>query len=72
MPRTTRSIGTPAALASYSFSIISGSTSEFIFAQMRAGFPAWAAAISASISLISSSRMFCGEITSCLRFRGSR
>src|SRR3546814_3771481 len=37
MPRTTKSISTPASLASYSFSMIAGSTSEFIFAQIEAG-----------------------------------
>ena len=40
MPRMTRSIGTPAPLASYSLSMITGSTSEFILAQMPDGLPA--------------------------------
>ena len=39
MPRTIRSIFTPAALASYSAAIISLSQSEFIFAIMAAGRP---------------------------------
>ena len=42
MPRTTRSISTPARLASYSASMISPSTSEFIFIQIAAGRPALA------------------------------
>ena len=43
MPRTTSSIDTPACEASYSASMISGSTSEFIFIQIAAGRPwrAW-------------------------------
>ena len=39
MPRTTSSIDTPACEASYSASMISGSTSEFIFSQIAAGLP---------------------------------
>ena len=43
MPRTTSSIETPACDASYSASMMSGSTSEFIFIQIAAGLPwrAW-------------------------------
>ena len=43
IPRTTSSIDTPACEASYSASMMSGSTSEFIFIQMAAGLPwrAW-------------------------------
>ena len=39
MPRTTSSIETPACDASYSASMMSGSTSEFIFIQIAAGLP---------------------------------
>ena len=39
MPRTTSSIETPACEASYSASMMSGSTSEFIFIQIAAGLP---------------------------------
>ena len=38
-PRTIRSIGTPAFEASHRASIMSGSSSWFILAMMRAGFP---------------------------------
>ena len=43
-PRTIRSIFTPACEASYSASIISGSSSAFILAMMRAGLPSRASA----------------------------
>ena len=49
MPRTIRSIGTPAWDASYSAEMMSGSTSAFILAMMRAGRPARAWAISRRI-----------------------
>ena len=39
MPRTMRSISTPAWLAAYSSSISAGSTRLFILAMMRAGRP---------------------------------
>ena len=39
IPRTTSSIVTPACEASYSASMISGSTSEFIFIQITPGLP---------------------------------
>ncbi len=39
MPRMTRSIFTPAREASYSASMSLASTSEFILAQIAAGFP---------------------------------
>src|SRR5690242_20780224 len=39
IPRTTRSMVTSAQDASYNFSMISSSTSEFILATIRAGFP---------------------------------
>ena len=39
MPRTTSSIDTPACEASYSASMTSGSTSEFIFIQITPGLP---------------------------------
>ena len=49
MPRTTRSTCTPAIEAAYSRSIICGSTSELSLAQIAAGLPARALAISLSI-----------------------
>ena len=71
MPRTTRSICTPAALASYSFSMMIGSTSELSLAQTPDAFPAFAEAISASIRRMSG-HICCGEMTRSFRFRGSR
>ena len=49
-PRTIRSIGTPAWDARTSVAQISGSSSWFIFAMMRAGRPARWCSISRSIS----------------------
>jgi len=69
MPRITSTISTPALLASYSLSIRSGSVSEFIFAQIAAGLPLWALAISASIASLSVERRLIGEIdSSSVRF----
>ena len=52
--------------------MIIGSTSELSFAHRPDGLPAFAAAISASISRMSSERIPSGEMTSCRRFFGSR
>ena len=45
-PRTMRSIFTPACDASYSASMVSGSSSAFILAMIRAGLPSRASAVS--------------------------
>ena len=60
MPRTTAMIFTPAQEARYSASISGSSTSEFSLSQMSAGRPAWAKAISRSISSSSTLRMVSG------------
>ena len=52
MPRITRSIGTPAWLASYSASIVSRSTSELSLAKIRAVLPARARSACSLISSI--------------------
>ena len=49
MPRTIKSICTPARLASYRARMMPGSISEFILAMMRAGRPARASAVSAAM-----------------------
>ena len=54
--------GTPAALASYSLSMMPGSTMLFIFAQTPDGRPAFAAAISVSISSERCARMLSGDM----------
>ena len=66
MPRTFRSIGTPACDARYSASIERWSTSEFIFIAMRASSPRSCAFTVASISPRMPSRM-CAGATSTLR-----
>ncbi len=62
MPRTTRSMLTPACEARYSRSMIAGSTSAFILAQICAGLPFCALAISASINSNSRARRLIGAI----------
>ena len=69
MPRTTRSISTPACDAAYNRSIDSGSTRLFIFMVMRP--VPGGAAISPSISSNSRSRMGWGA-TSSRRYCTSR
>ncbi len=49
MPRTIRSIFTPAEAALYSAAITSWSQREFILAMIRADLPAWAAFFSLSM-----------------------
>ena len=68
MPRTLRSIGTPAWEARYSASMQRWSTSEFIFMRMRACLPAACAATVRSISSSNGSRIASGA-TSTLRPR---
>ena len=60
MPRTTRSMATPAREARYNASMISGSASAFSLAQIAAGRPARACAASASINSKSVARSPCG------------
>ena len=67
MPRTIRSISTPALDASHSASMTSPSTRLFILATMRAGSPARAFAASRAMSAMSCSRRFTGA-TSSLRY----
>ena len=71
IPRTLRSIRTPACEASYSAWMQRASTSEFIFSAIRASSPAsWAAAVR-SISSMIRSRIVVGE-TSTLRYSAGR
>ena len=60
MPRTTRSIGTPARLASYSASMSSSSTMLLALMRMPDGRPARACSASAPIRSIRPSRTLCG------------
>ncbi len=61
MPRTIRSIGTPASLAAYSSSIRRRSTRPFIFAMIRAGRPARAWSASRRMRSTSPSRRSVGR-----------
>ena len=70
MPRTTSVIFTPACDARYNASISLSSSSEFIFAQMLAGFPFFAYSISLSISFSSLSRKLIGAIDSFFKLSG--
>ena len=58
-------------LARYSSRIISGSESEFIFAMIKAGFPARAAARTRSISRTKRSRIQSGATMSRFQNSGS-
>ncbi len=60
MPRTTRSMATPASEARDRASMISGSASAFSLAQIAAGRPARACAAYAPISSKSVARKPCG------------
>ena len=71
MPRTSRSISTPAWLAANSARMTGGSTSEFILARMRAGSPRRAAAASRSMRSMTESRMPNGATTRRLHLGGS-
>ncbi len=68
MPRTIKSMRTPACEARYSARITSGSTSEFIFATMRASCPSRASAVSRSMAASVFCRRFSGA-THSLRQR---
>ena len=64
MPRTIRSIDTPACDARYSASIVSVSATAFILATIRPPRPARANAASRSISSITRCRMLDGATSS--------
>ncbi len=71
IPRTLRSIRTPACEASYSAWMQRVSTSAFIFSAIRASSPASCAAAVRSISATIWSRIVVGE-TSTLRYSAGR
>ena len=70
MPRMIRSIWTPACDASYSLSMMSGSTREFSLTQIAALRPARACSISRSINWTIRGRIISGAIASFSRCCG--